>query len=80
MMRRLEAHQVESTNMELWLVERWENDRHVMLNNVTRATAEAINHHFDRKVDEAVQEHRAKATMITEDISAEYASMGNREG
>ena len=80
LLQRLEEHQVLFGRMELWLRQRWEDDRNAMLHNVTRSMIEAINREFDRLTDQAVQEHRARATMITNNISADYESMGNPEG
>ena len=66
--------------MELWIRQRLEDDRHAMLNQVTRPVTEAINHEFDRMMEEALKEHRARATIIMGKIVAEYAWMGFREG
>ena len=78
--QRLKAHQMEVTATELWIRQRLEDDRHAMLNQVTRPVTEAINHEFDRMMEEALKEHRARATIIMGKIVAEYAWMGFREG
>ena len=78
--QRLEAHQIEVTTSESWMRQRLEDDRHAMLNRVTRPITEAINHEFDRMMEEAVREHRARAMLIMGNIVAEYGWIGSREG
>ena len=76
----MKAHQIDVTTTELWMRQQLEDDRHAMLNHVTRPVTEAINHEFDRMVEEALKEHRARAMVIMGKIAAEYEWVGFREG
>ena len=67
----MKAHQIEVTTTELRLRQRLEDDRHTMLRAVTRPITEAVNREFDRIVDEALKEHRARAETIMGKIVAE---------
>ena len=62
--QRLKTHQIEVTTTELRLRQRLEDDRHAMVRAVTRPVTEAINREFDRVVEEALKEHRARAEFI----------------